>query len=99
MKLIEKIFENYKLDFFLNLILVCSFLFSHNFLEEDMIIGLCSYFLLIFFFFQFRETVAKFFKKIRNDIKNFYNIQNYILQILFFCMCGFLKEILIMSEE
>jgi len=72
----NKIFKHYKIDFFLNFILICFFLFSQNFLEEDIIIGICSYTVLLSIFFLSRETIVTFFKKLRKDIKNFFVLQN-----------------------
>jgi len=75
----NKIFKDYQIDFLFNLTLICVFLFSQNFLEEDIIIGICSYIILISVFFKFREGISDFFKKVKKDIKIFFKLQNNFL--------------------
>lgn len=73
-----------KFDLFFNLILILVFVFSKNYLEEDLIIGLFSSIILFFLFFVLKELKAEEVRQLRLSIKKVYRIQKKVLALYYF---------------
>ena len=78
------IYNKLSLDIIINLILVLFLIFSKNFLEEDLILGLFSSLTLLFAFFLFKEAKSKDLRELRLNIKKVYRIQKKLLKEYYF---------------
>jgi hypothetical protein len=91
----------FNFNLLLNSAIILSFLSYKNYLEENLIIGVCTYIILFIVFFIIRELKEESIKEFRRKIKSIFFIQNeYIkcysfLSFLLFRRCiRFKKRIL-----
>ena len=80
-------------DILFNLSLVLIFIFSKNYLEEDLIIGIFSCMILFFLFFFLKELKARDLQLLRLNIKKAYRIQKKLLLVYYFFYTLILKKI------
>lgn len=78
-KVISNISEKITTDTFLNIFFFLIIVFSKNYLEEDLILGLFSSIVLFLIFFFFKEEKKQGLREFRLNVKKIYRIQKDLL--------------------
>lgn len=88
--MLTKLASKLTFDLAFNFCLILIFIFSKNYLEEDLIIGLFSSMVLFFLFFSLKELKAEQIRQLRLKIKKVYRIQKKLLTVYYFFYATFL---------
>lgn len=80
-------------DILFNIILILIFIFSKNYLEEDLIIGIFSCLIVFFLVFTLKEFKSKEVRLFRITMKKIYRIQKKILLVYYFFYLFIFKKV------
>lgn len=81
---LSRISNKLNFDVVLNVVLILILIFSKNYLEEDLILGLFSSIILFFIYFFFKESKSQDLRLLRLNIKKIYRVQKRLLAIYYF---------------